>query len=288
MSIDDPVPLLEVWRYGEDATVSAAHMAAFADAVGERDPGVLAGEDMAPTYPIVLGWGSQSLVLDAAVPSDLLWLHGEQAFEYHRPIQAGTRVRNRSRVATVAPKRTGTSITLETEILDVDTVCCTQLFTLFVVGHQMQAFGVAPSLMVSSLETAAILGQSTDTIDVDQPERYAVASGDDYGIHLDDEIARAFGLPGRIVHGMTTLAVAARVVRDVASGAGHPRLAALRGRFAAPVLPGAQISTTVRGQVSQGQAELAFETTSAGDTVITRGRATASPGRSGASSRSGA
>jgi acyl dehydratase len=288
MSIDDSAPPLAEWLYGEDATVSAAHMAAFADAVGENDLGVLDGEVMAPTYPIVLGWESQSLVLDAAVSADLLWLHGEQAFEYDRPIRPGMLVRNRSRVAAIAPKRTGTSITLETEILDLDTVCCTQLFTLFVVGHHMEARGSAPPLLESSLEPAAVLGQSTDTIDVDQPQRYAEVSGDDYGIHLDDEIARAFGLPGRIVHGMTTLAVAARVVRDVAARAGHPHLTSLGGRFAAPVLPGAQISTVVRGQVSGRQAVLAFESTSASDAVITRGRATASPSQNGTSTRSGA
>lgn len=287
MSVDDVAPLLETWRYGADATVSAEHMAAFADAVGERDPELLRGDVIAPTYPIVLGWESQSLVLDAAVSSDLLWLHGEQAFVYQRPIRAGMQVRNRTRVAAVAPKRTGTSITLETEILDVDTVCCTQLFTLFVVGHQMEASGAAPRPSVPSLEQAAVLGQATDTIDVDQPQRYAAASGDDYGIHLDDEIARAFGLPGRIVHGMTTLAMAARVVRDIASLAGHPCLNSLGGRFAAPVLPGAQISTVVRGDVSGERAQLAFETTSAGDAVITRGRATASPSQSRTSTGSG-
>lgn len=287
MSVDDLEARPEAWSYGEDAIISAAHMAAFADAVGEHDPGVLRGDVMAPTYPIVLGWESQSLVLDAAVSSDLLWLHGEQAFEYQRPLTAGMRVRNRSRVAAIAPKRTGTSITLETEILAIDTVCCTQWFTLFVVGRQMEASGVPSRPLETSLEQAAVLGQSTDTIDVDQPQRYAAASGDDYGIHLDDEIARAYGLPGRIVHGMTTLAVTARVVRDVASRAGYPQLTSLSGRFAAPVLPGAQISTLVRGDVSGRQAELAFEATSAGDAVITRGRATATPGGNVTSTRSG-
>lgn len=287
MSVDDLAPRLEAWCYGEDAIVRAAHMAAFADAVGEQDLAVLRGDVMAPTYPIVLGWESQSLVLDAAVSSELLWLHGEQEFEYQRPLAAGMRVRNRSRVAAIAPKRTGTSITLETEILSVDTVCCTQRFTLFVVGHQMEASGVPPRLLETSLEQAAVLGRSTATIDADQPQRYAAASGDDYGIHLDDEIARAYGLPGRIVHGMTTLAVTARVVRDVASRSGYPHLTSLGGRFAAPVLPGAQISTLVRGDLSGRRAELAFEATSAGDAVITRGRATATSDRNETSTRSG-
>ena len=43
----------------------------------------------------------------------------------------------------------------------------------------------------------------------DQPDRYAAASGDDFAIHLDDDFARAVGLPGRIVHGLCTMAFAA-------------------------------------------------------------------------------
>ena len=40
----------------------------------------------------------------------------------------------------------------------------------------------------------------------DQTVRYAAASGDDFAIHLDDEFARKVGLPGRIVHGLCTMA----------------------------------------------------------------------------------
>jgi acyl dehydratase len=45
--------------------------------------------------------------------------------------------------------------------------------------------------------------------------RYAGASGDFNPIHLDDEFARSVGLPGRILHGLWTMAQVAR-----AQGAG--------------------------------------------------------------------
>ena len=41
--------------------------------------------------------------------------------------------------------------------------------------------------------------------------RYAGASGDFNPIHLDDEFARSVGLPGRILHGLWTMAQVARV-----------------------------------------------------------------------------
>ena len=47
-------------------------------------------------------------------------------------------------------------------------------------------------------------------ISADQPDRYADASGDRFVIHLDDEAARAVGLPGRILHGFCTLAFTSR------------------------------------------------------------------------------
>ena len=40
--------------------------------------------------------------------------------------------------------------------------------------------------------------------------RYAGASGDYNPIHLDDEFARSVGLPGRILHGLWTMALLAR------------------------------------------------------------------------------
>ena len=56
----------------------------------------------------------------------------------------------------------------------------------------------------------------------DQTTRYAAASGDFFEIHLDDEAARAVGLPGRIVHGLCTMAFTGRAVLE-AAGVRRPR-----------------------------------------------------------------
>jgi acyl dehydratase len=44
--------------------------------------------------------------------------------------------------------------------------------------------------------------------------RYAGASGDFNPIHLDDEFAKSVGLPGRILHGLWTMAQCARAQGD--------------------------------------------------------------------------
>jgi len=51
--------------------------------------------------------------------------------------------------------------------------------------------------------------------------RYAGASGDFNPIHLDEEFARAVGLPGRILHGLWTMAQVARAHTEAAGGPEH-------------------------------------------------------------------
>jgi len=51
--------------------------------------------------------------------------------------------------------------------------------------------------------------------------RYAGASGDFNPIHIDEEFARAVGLPGRILHGLWTMAQVARAQTQAAGGPEH-------------------------------------------------------------------
>jgi acyl dehydratase len=48
--------------------------------------------------------------------------------------------------------------------------------------------------------------------------RYAGASGDFNPIHIDEEFAKAVGLPGRILHGLYTMAQVARAQTEAAGG----------------------------------------------------------------------
>jgi acyl dehydratase len=53
--------------------------------------------------------------------------------------------------------------------------------------------------------------------------RYAGASGDFNPIHIDEEFARSVGLPGRILHGLWTMAQVARAQTDAGGGPAHLR-----------------------------------------------------------------
>jgi 3-hydroxybutyryl-CoA dehydratase len=76
--------------------------------------------------------------------------------------------------------------------------------------------------------------------------RYAGASGDFNPIHIDEEFARAVGLPGRILHGLWTMAQVARAQTEAAGGPEH--LKRLSVQFRGMGLPEQEIvvSGTVR------------------------------------------
>jgi acyl dehydratase len=77
--------------------------------------------------------------------------------------------------------------------------------------------------------------------------RYAGASGDFNPIHIDDEVARAVGLPGRILHGLWTMAQVARAQTEAAGGPEH--LKRLSVQFRGMGMPEQEI--TVRGTVRE-------------------------------------
>ncbi len=76
--------------------------------------------------------------------------------------------------------------------------------------------------------------------------RYAGASGDFNPIHIDDDFAKNVGLPGRIMHGLWTMAQVARALTD--AGGGPHSLERLNVTFRGMALPEREI--TVTGKVA--------------------------------------
>ena len=74
--------------------------------------------------------------------------------------------------------------------------------------------------------------------------RYAGASGDFNPIHIDEELAKQVGLPGRILHGLWTMA---QVARAQTENAGGPHaLKRLSVQFRGMGLPEQEITVTSR------------------------------------------
>jgi acyl dehydratase len=77
--------------------------------------------------------------------------------------------------------------------------------------------------------------------------RYAGASGDFNPIHIDEEFAKQVGLPGRILHGLYTMAQVARAQTE--AGGGPESLKRLAVQFRGMGLPEQEI--TVSGTVRE-------------------------------------
>jgi acyl dehydratase len=106
---------------------------------------------------------------------------------------------------------------------------------------------------VSELKAGEQIPQVSVTPDKYLTSRYAGASGDFNPIHIDEDFARAVGLPGRILHGLWTMAQVARAQTQAAGGPGH--LKRLAVQFRGMGLPEHEVvvSGTVR-EVSDGRA----------------------------------
>jgi acyl dehydratase len=74
---------------------------------------------------------------------------------------------------------------------------------------------------MTDLQVGAQIPEVRVTPDKYLTVRYAGASGDFNPIHIDEEFARAVGLPGRILHGLWTMAQVARAQTEAAGGPEH-------------------------------------------------------------------
>ena len=102
--------------------------------------------------------------------------------------------------------------------------------------------------------------------------RYAGASGDFNPIHIDEEFARSVGLPGRILHGLWTMAQVARAHTEAFGG--PESLASLSVQFRGMGVMEQEI--TVRGtvgEVREGTMAVRSEATQAGKRIVRNGRA---------------
>lgn len=136
-----------------------------------------------------------------------------------------------------------------------------------------------PRLAFDDVNVGDVLPEQTFTFTRADLVRYAGASGDFNVIHWNERVARSVGLPNVIVHGMFTMARAARVVTD---WCGDPGAVVNYGvRFTSPIpVPdddaGAQllVSGVVKSKDEQARTVSVDLTATSGGTKVL-GRASA-------------
>jgi acyl dehydratase len=102
--------------------------------------------------------------------------------------------------------------------------------------------------------------------------RYAGASGDFNPIHIDEEFARQVGLPGRILHGLWTMAQVARAHTEAAGGPETLKRLSVQFRGMGRLEEEVVVTGTVTG-VKDGVAVVESEARQGESRIIRNGRA---------------
>jgi len=97
--------------------------------------------------------------------------------------------------------------------------------------------------------------------------RYAGASGDFNPIHTDEDFAKAVGLPGRILHGLWTMAQVARAQTEAAGGPEHLKRLSVQFRGMGAPEQEVLVTGTVR-ELADGRAVVDTVAEQAGKQII--------------------
>ncbi len=234
---------------GGTRAVDPRRARAYAAATNDPYPGYQLGLCAPPVFGAVLAWDAlRSAVVDIVPPEALPTIvHGEQDMHFHRPLVPGASLQTTAKPHSVRRGRSGTRYTILAVSTDADdeVPVLYQYFTVFLRGLDGGASAGPDKPGHVFPGEAERLGHSTFHVHHDQTFRYAEASGDDLAIHLDDEAARAAGLPAIVLQGLCTLAMAGRAVLDLVTDGDPLPLKRLAARFAANVFPGDDVTVAI-------------------------------------------
>ena len=258
------------WTDPHPFTVTRERIAAYAEATNDEHPRHRSGDLAPPVFAIVPVFEIVSQPVMAIVPGEVLMrvVHGEQDFRFHRPIVPGDELVTRAAAVGVHGRSSGVVLVAKavTKTADGEPVV-EQYMTSFFRGAQLDVHeGEEPTehAFDEALREQEPLASVEHAYDPDQTQRYSQASGDPMPIHLDDDFAKAMGLPGIIVHGLCTMAFTSRAVIGTCCPDDPGRLRRLAVRFAKIVQPSETVTTTLW---DGGGGRVAFETVSSNGNV---------------------
>jgi acyl dehydratase len=218
-----------------------------------------------PIFAVVPIWEAMIAAVGRVTPPEILMrvVHGEQDMRFHKQIVPGAMLRSRAAPIGVQVRGSGTTLVVKTETRDESGDLINEQYatTFFrgVADGDSGGEGPPEHKLTAEAKAAGPLAEVTYTIDPDQTFRYADASGDRMPIHLDDNMAKAVGLSGIIVHGLCTMAFASRALVEALCGGDSARLQRMAVRFSRPVLPGEGITTRIYGGDGNGSGVHGFE-----------------------------
>ncbi|HUK44357.1 MAG TPA: MaoC/PaaZ C-terminal domain-containing protein [Gaiellaceae bacterium] len=241
---------------------------AYAAATDDPSTAAIEGRVATPVFAIVPVWdaiapASKAIATDEARKRVV---HFSQDMVFHRPIEAGMTLVSNATPVGLLQRSSGSALVIHTETRTPEgELVNEQWVTEFFRGidaPESRGDQAPDHRLPAEAQESEPIAEDAQSISLDQPDRYADASGDHFVIHLDDNAARAVGLPGRILHGFCTLAFSARAVTEAAGRGEAARIAA---RFSAPVFPGDTLTTRIW---QLGERSYGFEASCAPDRLV--------------------
>ncbi len=218
----------------------------YARATNDTNERYFAGDDAvaSPIFPIVPAFQYlMEAAMDPSLQADLLRLvHGEEEHVLHKPIKAGDTLTVTPVIESIEQKETGETFTVKVDVTNQDgEPVATVRATSFIRGSGSK--GAKAAVTGPAQPEPEVAFQDSVKVDEDQTFRYAEASGDQNPIHQDENIAKMAGLPGIILHGMCTMAMATKGAVDGLAGGDPTSVKRVAVRFSKPVLPGQELTT---------------------------------------------
>jgi acyl dehydratase len=229
----------------EDVQVDPEHLSAYDEVCGFALSDSLPG-----TYPHVLSFTAQMKLLtsrDFPFPA-VGMVHVANRITVHRPLGIHDRLTFAVQAANLRPHPRGQQLDLVTHVTVEGETAWEGVST-----YLRRGSGADPSAERPGPEPLEISpGPAQWRLPADLGRRYAAVSGDRNPIHINPLLARAFGFPRAIAHGMWTAARALAAIQ--------PRLPH-RYRydvaFGAPILLPSTVSFAARAGEAPGRAEVA-------------------------------
>lgn len=266
------------WTADTVFEVEKDRLIAYAEATNDPIEAHRSGLLAPPVFAIVPIFDSLVAAALEVAPYQLLprLVHGEQNFRFHRHIVPGDTLVSKAKSIGYQGLENGTRGTVYAETRDaagelLNEQWVTFFFRKYDVGETVGDLGPEHKFD-EALRIGDVAAKLIQHVDDDQTFRYSPAAGDPMPIHLDDEVAKASGLPGIIAHGLCTMAFTSWAALTELGDSDTKRLRQLAVRFAKPVLPGQDIESVFwKKSSTDGAGSYAYETSAAGELVIKDG-----------------
>ena len=240
-------------------TIDARWLMAYAAALGETDPryydtSTPGGPLAHPLFAVCYEWAAALTVRSKTIKPELmpLGVHTTHHLVIHRRAEMGDRLLTRGQVLTVQPSRSGTLVVIRYSTVDRNgrPVTTTDYGSVFrgVTTDGTASVAVPPLPRLEPPGGAEIRWSAPVLVAAQAAHVYSECTRIWNPIHTDIAVARAAGLPGPILHGTATLALAVSQVIRHDLGGDATRVTMLAARLTGMVLMPSTFTVHGRGR----------------------------------------